>query len=943
MVILKEKNRRRYWLIIMPILLAIVLPVITLAQSGDTPRPAPVILTDAQDKYPMGLHLELLEDPTSELTIEDVTSSAYDDQFIPSQAAVPNFGYTTSAIWARFEVRNQASLAAAWRLVVAEGRLEYVDLYLTGPDGTAWAHQQAGRFRPFTVREVPYHYGTFELPFPSDRDQSVYLRFQSGTPLILPLTLWSLEAFSYHAQTELLMHGLFFGVMLAMLSYNLFIFVSLRDRSYLYLSMFIAGYSLTLAFQEGLAQQYLWPQWRQLYGQETTAPLTVVIFLVFAASFLQTKVRTPMLHKVIVAIVILACFSLSSRYLGRPNTLESISILLAIVVVVAAGYVTWRQGYRPARYYLLAWLLFLGILIVYQLTNLGLLFVPLLGPHSLEIGAALMVLLLSLALADRINLLKAGTEQANLALADEIQERKNAQQALGESEKKYRTVVEQATAGILVMQGDRRKYYNPVWLKITGYSTEEYEATPFLSLVYADDLETVEAAYQKLAMGQDFGVIPDFRITTKSGDIKWLSVRGARIEWEGEPAGMAFIKDITERKQMEVELRQHRDRLEELVAERTGQLSAFLDMTMLVSEARILSQVVDVAVDRIMEFCQCQALVLHLLDDDHTTLNLLTQRGLTLAQQEHFQTIPLKVPLSDWLLQRQEPLLALGPDKAAVLPVVLQLDDCKAYIGVQLRAGEQILGMLSYYRFSEETFSVDEVSLLVALAEQLSIIIENHRLRDQIQENAVVAERHRLARDLHDSITQSLYSINLFAHATRQAAEMDDTERLASSIDRVEAISQTALQEMRLLLYQLRPPLLTEKGLAEVLQLRFDSVERRLGIEVDYQVEGSFDLPAEIAEDVYWVAIETLNNSLKHAEASRITVQLIMAAPTIDLKIADNGRGFELDRVQGGMGLPNIRERVEQLDGCLTIKSAPGAGTTTAITVNVANAPDNGR
>jgi PAS domain-containing protein len=115
---------------------------------------------------------------------------------------------------------------------------------------------------------------------------------------------------------------------------------------------------------------------------------------------------------------------------------------------------------------------------------------------------------------------------------------------------------------------------------------------------------------------------------------------------------IAAFQDITNRKKLEMELRQHRDQLEELVAKRTDQLSAFLDLTMLASEARTLSQVVDVAVDRIMESSRCQALVLHLLDDDYTTLNLLTQRGLTLAQLEQLQTMPLEAPLSDWLLQR---------------------------------------------------------------------------------------------------------------------------------------------------------------------------------------------------------------------------------------------------------------------------------------------------
>jgi PAS domain S-box-containing protein len=942
MVILKKINRRRYWFIIIPILFAIVLPIITLAQSGDTPRPAPVNLADSQDKYPLGLHLELLEDPTGQLTIEDVSSPAYDDQFTPSQAEVPNFGSTSATIWAKFQVRNQTEPTTSWRLAVEDARLKYVDLYLPAESEMGWVHQPAGRLRPFTIREVPYRYAVFKLPLVPGQTQTVYLRVQSD-PLLLPLTLWSLEAFTTQAQTELLVFGLFYGFLLAMLGYHLFLFISLRSPSYLFLALFIVGFGLNDAFREGLAQQYLWPNQPNLYGIGITAVSNLIVGLLIGISFLQTKDRTPKLHKAMVTTIIIIPIFYVLTLLGWVPGVGVIFALLIVFLLVVAGYLAWKQGYRPAGYYLLAWLFFFGTTVFQQLTSAGLLPGTSFDQQSMRFGLALTVLLLSLALADRINLLRAETSEANEALEQEVKEKESAQLALLESEKKYRNVVEQATEGIMIVQDYERKYFNPAFLEITGYSAEAYEALPFMTLIYADDADAVENKYQKLLTGQEIESPFEFRIINKSGEIKWLSTHGSTIEWEGKPAGMVFAQDITERKQIEIELRQYHDRLEELVAERTGQLSAFLDMTMLVSEARTLPQVVDVAIDRIMEFCRCQTLILHLLDDDCTTLNLLTQRGLTLTQQEHFQTISLEVPLSDWLLQRQEPLLVLEPDKFVFLPVVLQLDDCKAYIGVQLRAGEKVLGMLSYYRFTEETFSVDEVSLLVALAEQLSIIIENHRLRDQIQENAVVTERHRLARDLHDSITQSLYSINLFSHATRQAAEIGDAERLDNSINRVEAISQTALKEMRLLLYQLRPPLLTEKSLVEVLELRFDSVERRLGIEVDYQIEGDFDLPAEIAEDVYWVAIETLNNSLKHAEASRVSVQLVMATPKIALTIADDGRGFDPDRVNGGMGLPNIRERVEQLAGRLTIKSAPGAGTTTAITVNAANASDNGR
>ena len=136
---------------------------------------------------------------------------------------------------------------------------------------------------------------------------------------------------------------------------------------------------------------------------------------------------------------------------------------------------------------------------------------------------------------------------------------------LRESEKKYRTVVEEAVEGILVIQDGRRKYYNPAWLEMTGYSAEEYDPMPFPSLMHADDLASVEKNYQNMMTGQHFEPTLDFRITTKSGDIKWLSIRNSKIDWENEPAVMIFINNITERIRTEQALRESEEEFRQLM------------------------------------------------------------------------------------------------------------------------------------------------------------------------------------------------------------------------------------------------------------------------------------------------------------------------------------------------------------------------------------------
>jgi signal transduction histidine kinase len=228
------------------------------------------------------------------------------------------------------------------------------------------------------------------------------------------------------------------------------------------------------------------------------------------------------------------------------------------------------------------------------------------------------------------------------------------------------------------------------------------------------------------------------------------------------------------------------------------------------------------------------------------------------------------------------------------------------------------------------------MSILVALAEQVGVIVENYRLRQRIQEMAVLQERQRLARDLHDSVSQSLYSLTLFARAGREAVEDGDASRLSDNLENLETTALQALREMRLLLYELRPAALEQEGLARALDLRFDTVERRAGIQVDYEIEGNIDLPQPVETELYHISIEALNNTLKHAGAGRVSVCLCSRRDGLELKIADDGCGFDPAQPHSGLGLPSMRERVERLGGSLEILSSLGAGT--QVTVHVVSA-----
>ena len=237
---------------------------------------------------------------------------------------------------------------------------------------------------------------------------------------------------------------------------------------------------------------------------------------------------------------------------------------------------------------------------------------------------------------------------------------------------------------------------------------------------------------------------------------------------------------------------------------------------------------------------------------------------------------------------------------------------------------------------SASSIEISGMSCIIALVRDIS---ERKRteetLRQQMRELAVLEERNRLARELHDSVTQSLYSLTLFAEAGRRSAEAGDLDRVKEYLGQLGETAHQSLKEARLLIHQLRPAVLEQEGLVGALQQRLDAVERRAGVEARLLLDGTIGLPASLEEQLYHVAQEALNNALKHAAATAVTVHLAANAELVELEVEDNGRGFDPKVVSqsGGMGLGNIRKRVEDLGGSLTILSAPGKGTKVKVRV----------
>jgi len=210
--------------------------------------------------------------------------------------------------------------------------------------------------------------------------------------------------------------------------------------------------------------------------------------------------------------------------------------------------------------------------------------------------------------------------------------------------------------------------------------------------------------------------------------------------------------------------------------------------------------------------------------------------------------------------------------------------------------------------------------------------VANRKLQDaaqQVEELAAAQERNRLARELHDSVSQTIFSMTLTAQAAQILLERDPS-KVRGQLERLQSLAQSALAEMRALIQQLRPPKLAEEGLAAALERHMVERKVRDGLTVDLDIRGNRRLPAHVEEGLFRTVQEALNNVVKHSGVSQARVSLFMDTDPISLCIEDDGKGFDPGAIQslpGHMGLASMQERIQSLGGTLKVESGPDGGT----------------
>ncbi|RMT78141.1 Sensor histidine kinase [Pseudomonas viridiflava] len=385
---------------------------------------------------PLGRAIQVFEDPTGEATIESVSSEAGKHEFRPLQTKTFNAGYSHSAFWLKVDLLYRPRTTdqhTDWLLELAYPPMDHVDFYAPDAVGRPTLIWQTGDMLPFASRQFKQNNFLFQLDMPPGQPRTVYLRLKSEGSVQGPLNLWSTHAYIEAQPARIYVFGLIYGVLLGMLVYNLFIFVSVRDPDYLYYILYVASFGLYQMSINGVAIEYLWPD--NPWWANASTPFLMATATLFACqfsrSFLVTRRLAPWLDKLLLAMVSAAAVVMGiALFLGYGPALRSATYLVVAgaLVIYLAGIIAVVKGERVGRHFVTAWSVFMVGGLIFGLMLLGKLPNTFMTMYACHIGTVLEMALLSMALADRINHARRQQEQTLLATGKDL-ERLNQQLA----------------------------------------------------------------------------------------------------------------------------------------------------------------------------------------------------------------------------------------------------------------------------------------------------------------------------------------------------------------------------------------------------------------------------------------------------------------------------------------------------------------------------------
>jgi PAS domain S-box-containing protein len=544
-----------------------------------------------------------------------------------------------------------------------------------------------------------------------------------------------------------------------------------------------------------------------------------------------------------------------------------------------------------------------------------------------------------------------GSSPRLAGIVQDITERKRAEEALRESEEKFRVVSENARAVFGIIQGDRFVYANPYLAEISGYGIDEILSMDFSKMIHPAFRDEVMDRARKRLAGESPPTHYEFVMLTKSGESRWLDFSPEKIELNGKPAIIGTAFDITERKRSEQTLRASETRFK-LLSETSGRLLVTNNPQGIVNEL----------CRDVMGHIDCQAFFNFLVNKQVSRLHLNAWAGIPPEEARKIEWLDFGVAVCGCAARDGCRIVAehipITPDMRTEL---VKSYGIKAYAcHPLLGTGGTVIGTLSFGTRSRETFSEEDLSLMKAVADQVATAMERMKLIEDLQQfthtleqrvkdrtaelaklssqlvNAQENERRRVSYDLHDNVWQALGIIKTqIEHLLSRKDNTDSTSFCERSKELIPLIQNTVVR-IRSMQGDLWPYVLDDIGILATLEWycrEFKLNHPALSIEkhIDLTEE---EVPVPLKIVIYRVMQEALSNVAKHNHATHVILCLMKKNSGIEFTVEDNGIGFDPEETMvktspwGGLGLLSVKARTELSGGILGVESAKGKGTT---------------
>lgn len=487
----------------------------------------------------------------------------------------------------------------------------------------------------------------------------------------------------------------------------------------------------------------------------------------------------------------------------------------------------------------------------------------------------------------------------------------------------FHETFERSPVGIGHLSADGR------WLRINqalcdtlGYTRDELLATNMQAIAYSEDAARFHEAHSQIVRD----VLPivglEMRCLSKKGEIVWARLGISSVsDAHGHHAyGIAIFSDITESKRIAAAERKQR-RLTEALRDTSLTLNSTLDF----------EEVLD----------QIMMVIGGIFSQKAATIMLAEREKFCVARAWGYAEM-VAGPLEQAVASLRTPAIPEGIFKQMAdtrKPVIInnwnehgeweqvpEIRAVRALIAVPIISFDDLIGSLLLYSPRPDAFTAQEGEMLETFAAHAAVAIRNARAHQQARSLAAVEERQRLARDLHDAVTQSLFSASIISESlTRRQKDKEDP--LTAPLQELHLLTRGALAEMRTLLMELRPEFLLKSPLSTQIRQLGDALRSRKHLNIEFTFAGEGMLPSDQHIAFYRIAQEVFNNIVKHSQAAKVCVRLEAAPDAIELDISDDGIGFDPVTVTPGIGMLTMRERADAIRATLALDSVPGHGT----------------